>query len=97
MSQRKQYEVKVKQKLEDLEREIDKLKDQVEEMAEDLVSEEHENLQKLQALSKKTRGKFEELLEASDEAFETMQDNLEEYWASVGREMKAFDVKVNDD
>jgi chromosome segregation ATPase len=96
MSSRKQYEEKVKQKLQELELEIEKLKAQLKEVEAELVPEHHEKFQELHALQNKAKQKFDELVEAGDDAFESLQENMEEYWSSLGREIKAFDIKFQD-
>ena len=91
MSSRKEYEQKVKQKLEDLEREIDVLRHKVKNTEAELVPEQHSRVEKLHDLKEEAKEKLSELMEASDDAWEELQEGVEHYWKSLGNELKAFD------
>ena len=97
MTSKKQYEEQVREKLQQLESEIEALRDHVKNIEHELLPEHKEHFQKLHELESATKAKFEELVESSDEAFESVRDNLEEYWSSLGREVKAFDQKLKED
>ena len=94
MSSRKQYQQRVKEKLQELELEVDRLRAQIKDVEEELVPEQHEHFQRLHAMLEKTRTKFNELVDASDDSFDSLKDNMEDYWSSLGREIKAFDQKL---
>lgn len=96
MSSKKQYEEQVAEKLKQLESEVDALRAHIKAIEHELTSEHKEQFQKLHELEATTRAKFEELVESGDEAFDSMRENLEEYWSSLGREIKAFDLKIKD-
>ncbi|MDA1369698.1 MAG: hypothetical protein O2971_02920 [Proteobacteria bacterium] len=91
MSRRKEYEENVQEKLKELEAEIVKLKCHVKEVEAELLKKHHKKFEELHILQAKAKDKFAELLEAGDDAFDHLQENMEEYWNSVGREMKAFE------
>ena len=97
MTSKKQYEEQVREKLKQLESEIDALRDHVKTIEHELLPEHKEHFQKLHELEAATKAKFAELLESSEEAFESARDNLEEYWSSLGREVKAFDLKIKEE
>jgi hypothetical protein len=96
MSQRHEIEEKVRQKLKELESEIESLREQLEGITAELLPDHEDRFKKLHALHDKSCNKLDELLEASDESFEAVQETMEEYWSSVGREMRAFDLKLRD-
>lgn len=96
MSSKKQYEEQVAEKLRQLESEIDALRAHIKSIEHELAPEHREQFQKLHELESATKAKFQELVESSDEAFDSMRENLEEYWSSLGREIKAFDLKINE-
>ena len=89
MSSRKDYEEKLKSKLELLEQDIDALKAKVKEVEGDL--EHEEQVEKLHKMKEEAKQKFHELIEASDDAWEDLQDGVEHYWTALGNEVKAFE------
>jgi peptidoglycan hydrolase CwlO-like protein len=91
MSGRKEYEQKVKQKLEDLEREIDALREKVKSTEAELTSDHHGRMEKLHELKEEVADKIDDLLEAGDDAWEEIQEGVEHYWKALGNELKAFD------
>lgn len=93
---RKQYQQEVKEKLEELAGEIDQLRDHIKQMEAELDDEHHEAFAKLHELQEDTRRVFHELVEASDESYEATKTKMEDYWSSLGREIKAFDRKIKD-
>lgn len=93
---RKQYEKEVKEKLEELASEIDQLRAHLKQMEDELDDEHHEAFAKLHELQEDTRRIFHELVEASDESYESAKAKMEDYWSSLGREIKAFDRKIKD-
>lgn len=96
MNKKKEYEARVREKLNELEAEIDALRDHVKAMEAELLPEHEEHFQRLHNLEAATKAKFQELVESSEEAYESLQDKLEDYWASLGREVRAFDQKVKE-
>jgi prefoldin subunit 5 len=96
MSSKKQYEEQVAAKLKQLESEVDALRDHIKSIEHELAPEHREQFQKLQELEAATKAKFDELVESGDEVFDSMRENLEEYWSSLGREIKAFDLKIKE-
>jgi len=90
MSKRKSYEDRLREKLEALEHEVDKLKTDISDMEAQLLPERHDRLEKLHALMDETKEKFHELIYASDEVFEELKEGMEHYWESLGRELKAY-------
>lgn len=91
MSRRKNYEAEVKAKLEDLERDIDVLRAKVKQAERELAPEHHKQVEKLARLKDEARVKLHELLQASDDAWEGLQEGVEHYWTALGNEVKAFD------
>ena len=49
-------------------------------------------MDKLHELKEEAKEKFDELLEAGDEACEKLQEGVEHYWNAPGNELKAFEV-----
>ncbi len=96
MSKKRDYENKVREKLNELEAEIEALREHVKEMEAELLPEQEEHFQRLHKLEAATKAKFRELVESGEEAYESVRSNLEEYWSSLGREVKAFDKKIKD-
>ncbi|MCG8415653.1 MAG: hypothetical protein MI746_15665 [Pseudomonadales bacterium] len=96
MSKKRDYEDKVREKLNELEAEIEALREHVKEMEAELLPEHEEHFERLHALQAVTKAKFKELVDSSEETYDTVRSKLEEYWSSLGREVKAFDQKVKD-
>ena len=96
MSKRKLYEDQVREKLKELEGEVDKLKAKIESTEAELLPEHHSKIESLHALQAETKAKFDELLEAGDEAWEELQDGVEKYWKALGNELKAYDGDSSD-
>lgn len=93
---RKQYEQEVQKKLDELSAEIDELKAHIDKVEHELDDEHHEAFAKLRDLEDDTRRVFHEMMAAGDESFHNLQKQLEEYWSSLGREIKAYDRKLKD-
>lgn len=91
MSKRKLYEDQVREKLKELEAEVDKLKAKIENTEAELLPEHHSKIEALHALQEETKAKFSELLESGDEAWEGLQGGVEKYWRALGNELKAYD------
>lgn len=91
MSRRKLYEEQVREKLRELEAEVDRLKAQIKSTEAELLPEQHSKMESLHSLQEETKAKFGELVEASDEAWEELQDGVEQYWRALGNELKAYD------
>ncbi len=96
MSKRAEYEETVKQRFAELEAEIDRLKEQLTNAEAELLPEHHSKFEGLHDLQSKVRGKLSELLAASDEAFEELQEGMEHYYKAVGNEMMSYQVKRDD-
>lgn len=90
MKSRKEYEKAAKAKLDELEAEIKKLRKQATHAREDFIEEHKEKMDELHALNTKTREKFDELLDASEEVWKDTQKGLEQYWNALGNELKAY-------
>lgn len=90
MKSRKEYEAAAKAKMEELEADIKKLRKQASHAREEFVAEHKEKLDELHALNAKTREKFDELLDASEDAWKETQKGLEQYWKALGNELKAY-------
>jgi len=93
---RKKYEQEVQQKLDALTAEINDLKAHIEKLEHDLDDEHHEAFAKLRDLEDDTKRVFHEMVEAGDDSYHKLQSRLEDYWSSLGREVKAFDRKLKD-
>lgn len=93
---RKKYEEDVRKKLDELAAEIDQLGQHIKQIEDELDDEHHEHFAKLHDLQDETRRIFHEMVEASDEAYESAKTRLENYWSTLGREIKAYDRKLND-
>lgn len=91
MSKRKAYEEQVREKLKELEAEVDRLKEQIKSTEAELLPEHHSKLETLHSLQEETKAKFNELVDASDEAWEELQDGVEKYWKALGNELKAYE------
>lgn len=91
---RKQYEEDVRKKLDELAKEIDQLSQHIKSIEHELDDEHHEGFAKLRDLQADTSRLFHELLEAGDDAFASAQSKLEDYWSTLGREIKAYDQKL---
>lgn len=91
MSNRKEYEKKVKEKLEELEKEVDALREKISSAGAELAPEQHPKVETLHKLKEEAKEKFNELLEAGDDAWENLQEGVEHYWTALGNELKAFD------
>jgi|FLOH01.1.fsa_nt_gi chromosome segregation ATPase len=91
MSKRKLYEDQVREKLQQLEGEIDRLKQQIKNAETELLPERHSKIESLHSLKEETKEKFQELLAASDDAWEELQEGVEHYWKALGNELKAYD------
>ena len=89
MTSRKEYEKKVKSRLEELERDIEHLKVKVRTAEADLT--EQARVAKLHAMKEEAKEKLDELLNAEDDAWEDLQTGLESYWRSLGNELKAYE------
>lgn len=96
MSKRKLYEDQVREKLRELEAEVDKLKAKIENTEADLLPEHRSKMEALHSLQEETKAKFSELLEAGDEAWEGLQDGVEKYWRALGNELKAYEGDSSD-
>jgi len=90
MNKRKVFEDKVKHKLQDLEKEVDRLKDEIKNDGAKLLPEHLSKMESLHAMMDESREKFHELVDASDEAFEGLQEGMEHYWIALGNELKAY-------
>ncbi len=89
MSSRKNYEEKLKFKLEQLERDIEELMAKVKDVEDDL---EHEKkVEKLRDMKDEARKRLHQLMKASDDAWEDLQEGAEHYWSALGNEVKAFE------
>ena len=77
MSKRKLYEDQVREKLRELEAEVDKLKAKIENTEADLLPEHRSKMEALHSLQEETKAKFNELLEAGDEVSPVLR--IEEY------------------
>ncbi|GAB5500892.1 MAG: hypothetical protein PsegKO_32030 [Pseudohongiellaceae bacterium] len=93
---RKKYEQEIKNKLDELSAEINDLKAHVDKVEHELDDEHHEAFAKIRDLQDDTKRIFHEMREAGDESFHSLQHKMEDYWASLGREVKAFDRKLKD-
>lgn len=91
MSKRKDVEKEMRQKLDSLEAEIERLRMQIDTVEAERAAEQHRRIQALLELKAKARSKFAEMLDASEEAWEEVQSGLEHYWSAVGNEMKSYE------
>jgi len=96
MSKRTEYEDSVRQKFAELEQEIDKLKEQLKSAEAELLPEHRAKFEGLHQIQMKAKQKLSDLLEASDEAFEGLQEGIEHYYKAVGNEMMSYQVKRDD-
>ena len=96
MSKRADYEDKVRQRFAELEAEIDGLKEKLKSAESELLPEHHSKFEGLHNLQNRIREKLSELLAASDEAFEELQEGMEHYYKAVGNEMMSYQVKRDD-
>ena len=93
---RDKYEEQLQKKLHDLEVEVDRLQAHIKAMSSELEAEHHKKFADLRDLHARTRHAFHQLLNASDKKFESAKSNLEGYWNSLGREIKAYDRKLKE-
>ena len=91
---RAKYEEDVRNKLHDLEVEVDRLQAHIKAMSSELEAEHHHKFAELKDLQARASKKYQQLLSASDKKFDSIKANLDEYWASLGREIKAYDRKL---
>lgn len=91
MLNRKLYETELQRKIQSLEQQIEELKDKLENVEEELAAEHHDRLEELHKLRDKIKHKTVELMKASDEVWEDVQEGLEHYWKAVGNEMKSYE------
>ena len=96
MSKRTEYEDSVRQKFAELEQEIDKLQEQLKSAEAELLPEHRAKFEGLHQIQMKAKQKLSDLLEASDEAFEGLQEGIEHYYKAVGNEMMSYQVKRDD-
>jgi molecular chaperone GrpE (heat shock protein) len=95
MSNRREYEQRVKARFEELEAEIEVLRKHVLDAEAELGPEHHRRVLELQQLKETAKEKMHELLDASDDAWESLQGGMEHYYTALGNELKAFDGFVN--
>jgi predicted nuclease with TOPRIM domain len=93
---RKQHEEDVKKKLDELAEDIERLSRHLKDIEHELDDEHHEGLAKLKDLQDETRRLFHEMVDAGDEAYDSVRSRMEQYWTTLGREIKAYDRKLND-
>ena len=93
---RKKYEEEAREKLKELEAEVDRLREHIKEAEQALEPKHHEGMEKLIELHTQVKDVFHEMLDAGDDAFESAQSRMEQYWSSLGREIKAYDQTLKD-
>ena len=90
MKSRKEYEKAARARLDELEAEVSKLRKQASHVREEFIEEHREKMDELHELNAKAREKFDELVDASEEVWKETQKGLEQYWTSLGNELKAY-------
>lgn len=96
MSKRAEYEESVKKKFAELEQEIESLKEKLKGAEAELLPEHHGTFENLHEYHTKAKEMLSELLEASDDVFEGLQEGIEHYYKAVGNEMMSYQVKRDD-
>jgi hypothetical protein len=91
MSERREYEDRVRSELQLIEQEIDKLREHLSNVEQELAPEHHQKVLELHAMKETTKEKFAELVEAGDEAWGTLKHGMDHLYAALGNELKAYD------
>jgi len=91
---RKNYEEEIADRLKILETAVHQLREELNKLDDELSEDQIAQFSELDELRKRSRSTFQELVDASDEKFDDVQDRMEQYWRSLGREIKAFDDQL---
>lgn len=94
--QRKEYEDTCRTRLEEMEREVERLRAHIKEIeaehGED--TEHHRHFQQIHGMNEDAKRTYQDLQKADDKTYDNHKSKLEQYWSSLGREIKAYDQKL---
>ncbi len=91
---RKNYEEEIADRLKILDAAVQQLREDLDKLEDEMSEEQKAQFSQLDNLHKRSKSTFKELVQASDEKFDDVQDRMEQYWRSLGREIKAFDDQL---
>jgi hypothetical protein len=93
MSNRKNAEQEIELKLHNYKLAIARLREQGRDLSNEARAAIVKDLNKLEEMEKLAGARLIELRDASEESWERIRTEVDSYWDSLGRELKAYDPK----
>jgi hypothetical protein len=93
MSNRKNAEQEIELKLHNYKLAIARLREQGRDLSNEARAAIVKDLNKLEEMEKLAEARLIELRDASEESWERIRTEVDSYWDSLGRELKAYDPK----
>jgi hypothetical protein len=93
MSNRKNAEQEIEFKLHNYKLAIARLREQGRDLSNEARAAIVKDLNKLEEMEKLAEARLIELRDASEESWERIRTEVDSYWDSLGRELKAYDPK----
>jgi len=93
MSDRKNAEQEIELKLHNYKLAIFRLRDQGRDLSNEARAAIEKDMNKLEDMEKLAQARLIELRDASEESWKRIRTEVDSYWDSLGRELKAYDPK----